>query len=49
MKSLNMIMYNSKYNAQLKISNNYHIMLRIQTDRQIDVPKLQIFIWELIK
>ena len=29
MKSLNMIIYNSKYKAQLKIANNYHIRLRI--------------------
>jgi hypothetical protein len=49
MKPLNMIMYNSKYNAQLKIANNYHIILRVKAHRQIDVPTLQIFIWELIK
>jgi hypothetical protein len=29
MKSLYMIMYDSKYSAQLKIANNYHIRLRI--------------------
>jgi len=49
MKSLNMIIYNSKYSAQLKIAHTYHIRDRVKADNKINIPRLQIIIWGYVR